>query len=110
MTFYFGDSPRPGDHVIRGHIVTVTGDPFVQGNDAVLVEHTDGVEIVQGGRITAVGPYAELADSIPDGVPLDHFQRGIITAGFIDTHVHYVQTGIIGAFGAQLIDWLNTYT
>ena len=34
----------------------------------------------------------------------------LICAGFIDTHIHYVQTGIIGAFGSQLIDWLNHYT
>ena len=31
-------------------------------------------------------------------------------AGFIDCHVHYPQTQIIGAFGEQLIDWLNKYT
>ncbi|WJJ94839.1 guanine deaminase [Neopusillimonas aromaticivorans] len=30
--------------------------------------------------------------------------------GFIDTHVHYPQMQMIGAYGAQLIDWLNTYT
>jgi guanine deaminase len=34
----------------------------------------------------------------------------LIVPGFIDTHIHYVQTDIIGAFGKQLIDWLNTYT
>jgi guanine deaminase len=31
-------------------------------------------------------------------------------AGFIDCHVHYPQTQIIGAYGEQLIDWLNKYT
>ena len=31
-------------------------------------------------------------------------------AGFIDSHVHYPQTEIIGAYGAQLLDWLNKYT
>jgi guanine deaminase len=34
----------------------------------------------------------------------------LISAGFIDSHVHYPQTPMIGAFGAQLLDWLETYT
>ncbi|MDJ0958847.1 MAG: guanine deaminase, partial [Arenicellales bacterium] len=29
--------------------------------------------------------------------------------GFIDCHVHYPQTEIIGAYGEQLIDWLTKY-
>ncbi|MWB97241.1 guanine deaminase [Agromyces seonyuensis] len=97
-----------GSHAIRGHIVTLTGDPFFDSD--ALVEHTDGVVIVADGIITAVGPWSELGSSVPEGVPVDRYPDGLITAGFIDTHVHYVQTGIIAAFGAQLIDWLNTYT
>jgi guanine deaminase len=34
----------------------------------------------------------------------------LIAPGFIDTHIHYVQTGIIGVQGHQLLDWLNNYT
>jgi len=30
--------------------------------------------------------------------------------GLIDTHVHYPQTEMIGAYGEQLLTWLNTYT
>lgn len=97
-----------GDRAIRGHIVTVTADPFVTSD--ALVEHTDGLILVENGLITAVGPYTELKDRVPAGTTIDHHPEGIITSGFIDTHVHYVQTGIIGAFGEQLLDWLNTYT
>lgn len=107
MPYYLPDA-ESGNHAIRGHIVTVTGDPFL--NSDVLVEYTDGLIMVEGGIITAVGPYAELKQQLPDGAHVDHHPDGIITSGFIDTHIHYVQTGIIAAFGAQLIDWLNTYT
>ena len=31
-------------------------------------------------------------------------------AGFVDCHVHYPQTEIIGAYGGQLIDWLDRHT
>src|SRR4029453_2855663 len=34
----------------------------------------------------------------------------LITAGFIDTHVHYPQLPIIGAGGKPLLDWLSGYT
>jgi len=34
----------------------------------------------------------------------------VILPGFIDCHVHYPQTQIIGAYGKQLLDWLNQYT
>lgn len=34
----------------------------------------------------------------------------IITAGFIDTHVHYPQTEMIASYGEQLLEWLKTYT
>ncbi|NLB47846.1 MAG: amidohydrolase family protein, partial [Microbacteriaceae bacterium] len=105
---YYAPGAHAGTRAIRGHIVTVTGDPFLA--DDALIEHTDGLIIVADGRITGVGPYAALKDQIPEGTPLDHYPDGIITSGFVDTHVHYVQTGIIAAFGAQLIDWLNTYT
>ncbi|ROP64855.1 guanine deaminase [Curtobacterium sp. ZW137] len=95
---------------VRGHVVTVVGDPFLNGDEAVLVEHTDGIVVVEDGVITAVGPYAELRSTLPADLAVDHYPGAIISAGFVDTHVHYVQTGIIAAFGAQLIDWLNEYT
>ena len=30
--------------------------------------------------------------------------------GFIDCHIHYVQSPIIGSYGDTLINWLNRYT
>src|SRR6185295_17631792 len=33
----------------------------------------------------------------------------LIAPGFIDTHVHYVQTGIVASYGTQLLDWLDRY-
>lgn len=108
MPYYRPSTTGSGPRAIRGHIVTLTADPFFTAD--ALVEHTDGLIVIDGGVITAVGAWSELRASLDPGTPVDHHPDGIITAGFIDTHVHYVQTGIIAAFGAQLIDWLNTYT
>ncbi|MEQ3550199.1 guanine deaminase [Pseudonocardia nematodicida] len=95
---------------IRGHVVTLTGDPFLEGSENVLVDEPDGLVLIEDGLITGVGPYPALRDRVPDGVEVAHHPGSLITAGFVDTHVHYVQTEIVAAFGAQLIDWLNTYT
>jgi guanine deaminase len=46
----------------------------------------------------------------------DHPQTGYLDParqllpGFVDAHVHYPQTEMIGAFGEQLLEWLTTYT
>ena len=110
MVFYAAEHGGAGTHAIRGHVVTVKGDPFVEGDDDVLIDIADGLVIVEDGLITAVGPYEQTKDRLGPDIHVDHYPDRIVTAGFIDSHVHYVQTGIIGAFGAQLIDWLNEYT
>lgn len=93
---------------VRGHAISFRADPFL-AEDA-LVDVEDALIVSEGGVITAFGPYQQTKDSVPDGVEVVSYPDALICAGFIDTHVHYVQTGIIGAFGSQLIDWLNHYT
>ena len=95
---------------LRGGLVYFKDDPFFVDASAAFVHEADGLVVCRGGKIDAVGAYADLKDSVPDGVAVTHYEDCLMCAGFIDTHIHYVQTGIIGAFGAQLIDWLNHYT
>lgn len=92
---------------VRGHAITYTGDPFF--DDAAFVDVPDALIISVDGRIAAFGPYEQTRDAVPDGVAVTHYPDHLICPGFVDTHIHYVQTGIIGAFGSQLIDWLNHY-
>jgi guanine deaminase len=57
------------------------------------------------GRIHAVQ-----AEPPPPGVErLDHRGR-LLMPGFIDTHVHSPQIGVMASYGTELLDWLNTYT
>lgn len=30
--------------------------------------------------------------------------------GFVDTHIHYPQSEMVGAYGEQLLEWLNKHT
>lgn len=93
---------------VRGHLVWFTGDPFVGGASAFRHE-PDGVVVTAGGRITSVGAAADILPGLAPDCRVDHYPGCLISAGFIDTHVHYAQTGIVGAYGAQLLDWLNQY-
>ncbi|WP_052050961.1 guanine deaminase [Leptolyngbya sp. KIOST-1] len=98
-----------GSVAVRGALLDYVGDPFY-GPEAEAVRYVaDGLLLVREGTIEAAGAYADLADRIGDRPLIDH--RGtLITPGFIDTHIHYPQTGMIAAYGEQLLEWLNRYT
>ena len=72
--------------------------------------HSDGLLIVADGKIVAAGDYSKLSASLPADCELHDYRGKIITPGFIDTHVHYPQTDIIGSPAPGLLPWLNTYT
>ena len=61
--------------------------------------------LIEAGRIAGVQ-----ADE-PDDTWQRHDHRGrLVMPGFIDTHVHMPQLDVIASYGAELLDWLNTYT
>lgn len=41
---------------------------------------------------------------------MTHYPEQLIIPGMIDTHIHFPQTEMVGAYGEQLLEWLNTYT
>ena len=96
---------------IRGPVLTYTGDPFHEGLESTMRYEPDAIVAMADGRITHFGPASEVRAQLPkDTVVKEYGRDTVIMAGFIDCHVHYPQTQIIGAFGEQLIDWLNKYT
>jgi len=60
-------------------------------------------------QVLAVGAYAELAPRFP-GVPVTHWPGRLIAPGFIDLHIHYPQTDVIGSPAEGLLPWLEHYT
>jgi guanine deaminase len=94
--------------LLLGQILTFAADPFVEGPDAARHWARGGV-LLDGGRIAAVGDGATLRAAHPDARVTDYGQS-LISAGFVDAHVHYPQTAIIASWGKRLIDWLNGYT
>jgi guanine deaminase len=94
--------------LLLGQVLRYAGDPFRDGLAAAR-PITRGAVAVEAGRIAAVGEADEIRARYPQARIHDHGQR-LISAGFVDAHVHYPQTAIIASWGKRLIDWLNTYT
>jgi guanine deaminase len=96
---------------IRGPALTFTGDPFAAGVEATMRHESDAIIGMAGGRITHFGPADAVRAQLPPGTHIKEYGRdALILPGFIDCHVHYPQTQIIGAGGEQLLDWLDKYT
>lgn len=74
--------------------------------DGLLVVGPDasGAQVVQ-----AVGPYRALKDQWP-GVEVEHLPGRIIAPGFVDLHIHFPQTDVIGSPAEGLLPWLENYT
>ena len=96
----------PMTELLLGQVLRYTADPFDHGPDAARV---DEALVIEAGRIRAVGSADTLRRQHPDARVTD-YGRNLISAGFVDAHVHYPQTAIIASWGKRLIDWLNSYT
>ncbi|WP_425880138.1 guanine deaminase [Acinetobacter sp. TWP2-2-3] len=70
----------------------------------------DGLVIIHEGKIQWFGPWQEGQSRLPTDLELQHYPDQLIVPGFIDTHIHFPQTEMVGAYGEQLLEWLNTYT
>ena len=94
--------------LLLGQVLSFHSDPFHNGPAAAHHETHGGV-LLEGGLITDTGPAQTLRTRHPQAQVTD-YGNSLISAGFIDAHVHYPQTAIIASWGKRLIDWLNQYT
>jgi len=101
-------APTDGVTALRGTVVTCRDDPFLTDPATAFAVETDGVVICRDGLVEAVGSAGELLKTAPPGSVTD-YSGCLIVPGFIDTHVHYVQTGMVASCGEQLLDWLDRY-
>ena len=83
-------------------------------DDGSAVYESDGLLVVGPGAdgrkvVRAAGAYAALHANFP-GVAIEHLPNRIIAPGFIDLHVHFPQTDVIGSPAEGLLPWLENYT
>ena len=95
--------------IVRGRILSFRDDPRLAGERAHwLIE--DGAVRIENGEIAAVGQASAILAGAGADVAIDDHRGKLVMPGFIDTHIHYPQTRVIGSYGAQLLDWLQKYT
>ena len=60
-------------------------------------------------RVVAAGAWNALAAEYGQGA-VEHLPGRLIAPGFVDMHIHFPQTDVIGAPAAGLLPWLENYT
>ena len=94
--------------ILRGQTLSFRGNPMTDGPEAAHYD-SQGAVVMSEGKIIAHGPASSILAQFPTAKITD-YGTDLISAGFVDSHVHYPQTAIIASWGKRLIDWLNTYT
>lgn len=97
--------------VIRGRFLDIQKTVSQASEIADQVRYLeDGVLITEQGKIRWFGTWNDAQDHLPANVDIQHYPEQLIIPGMIDTHIHFPQTEMVGAYGEQLLSWLNTYT
>jgi guanine deaminase len=102
--------PSSAATAVRGTLISCRDDPFLTDPDSAFTCEPDGLVICRDGKILAVGAYDVTKDQLPPECEVAHYPGCLVSPGFIDTHVHYAQTQVIGAHADGLLDWLGKHT
>ncbi|MYM59264.1 guanine deaminase [Vibrio sp. OCN044] len=94
----------------RASILHCIADPKDVGLDNCYEFFEDGLIVIEDGYIVDIGESNKLMKTLSKKIPIQEYENKLITSGFIDTHIHYPQIGIIASYGEQLLDWLENYT
>ncbi len=93
--------------ILRGRVLTFLSAPAAPDADPEYRYLEDGAVTIENGRIIAVGEFAA-SDRVGANI-VDH-RPNLILPGFIDLHLHYVQSQVLAAYAGSLLEWLNSYT
>jgi len=70
--------------------------------------YNDGLLVVKNGLIEDAGDYATVLKK-HTGLQVTKYTDCIIMPGFVDAHVHSVQTKAVASYGKELLEWLDNY-
>ncbi|MEA5488335.1 MULTISPECIES: guanine deaminase [Pseudanabaena] len=93
----------------RASFLDAIADPFYAPESDCIRYFSDGLLIVENGKVKDLGNYQDLQAKYVD-LPITEYRDRLIVSGFIDTHIHFPQTEMIASYGEQLLEWLSTYT
>lgn len=97
-----------GRTILRGRTLGFVRAPESLDDAGSYVYRSDGAIVIEGGRIIESCDFS--AGLVRDGDVVTDHRPHLILPGLIDAHAHFPQMQVIGSYGAELLDWLNTYT
>ncbi len=95
---------------IRGAFFDFVDDPWKHvGREAEAARfHADGLLVIEDGRIADFGAHDDVFER-HRALEITHLRDRLILPGFIDGHIHFPQMRVLGAFGEQLLPWLQRW-
>lgn len=94
-------------NILRGRVLTFVSEPQGLDDTSSYRYIEDGMIVIADGKVVSVGEFD--ASALGDAEIIDH-RPHLILPGFIDMHLHYVQSQMIASYAGSLLEWLNTYT
>ena len=76
--------------IVLGQVLSFVGNPILEGEGAARHE-PHGAVAMENGKIIAHGPADRIRAAYPQARITD-YGRDLISAGFVDAHVHYPET------------------
>ncbi len=98
------------EFAVRGQVFHTTDNPATSANAWTFFD--DGIVVVADGKIKDVVANNSNGNlnQIRDRIPVYEYPDCLICPGFVDAHIHYAQTRIVGCPAPGLLEWLNKYT
>ncbi|MER9613930.1 guanine deaminase [Mesorhizobium sp. M0207] len=96
--------------LLRGRTLSFLRWPETIDDHSAWRYEQDGGLLMRDGRIVAAGAYTEVEKKAGERTKKIDHRPHLLLPGFIDAHAHFPQMQVIASFGAELLDWLNTYT
>lgn len=97
-------------HAYRGRLLDFSQDPHGRPDSDACRDLTDGILLVEQGRICEAGAAADLLPQLGDDIPVTDWRGKLLLPGFVDSHIHFAQADVIASHGPRLLDWLTRHT
>ncbi|RKR53867.1 guanine deaminase [Yokenella regensburgei] len=103
-----------GEHnlkAVRGSFLDVTRTvEHPEEIESALRFTEDGLMLIREGKVEWIGEWETGKEMVPPCVRVRDYRGKLVVPGFVDTHIHYPQSEMVGAYGEQLLEWLNKHT
>nr|NQU91787.1 guanine deaminase [Bacteroidota bacterium] len=93
----------------RGHIFDFSDKAHPHNLNQEYRYFEDGLLVVENGMVKHSGEFNKTKQLLNADVKIEDHSGCYILPGFVDAHVHSVQTQAIASYGKELLDWLDNY-